>query len=140
MIQFENDTMRLTDLTPQQANEVLCKQMEATWNQCDETEILKLFESDAKWKHMNRHYTGLDEIREFLETRSRYFLHYQIQVLSWISQGPKVSATLESKWQSSKTGQWYRSSGMAVATLSENQRLKRLDTLSHGKIVYPGVC
>lgn len=110
------------------------KHFESVWNSGNTDEILRLFDSRADWQHMSVIRQGESEIRAFLNGRFRYFLHYKIKIHSWLTSSSKAAVLLESEWQSSKSGLWYRSEGLAIAVLSENNTIKYLNTLTHGTL------
>ncbi|MEQ8858483.1 MAG: DUF1348 family protein [Pseudomonadales bacterium] len=84
---------------------------EAAWNTRDPDLVVLGYAPDALWRDRGQTLSGRDAIRAYLERKWRHELHQRTAMALSSHTVNRISVRVQSEWQHSRTGQWYRTSG-----------------------------
>ena len=85
---------------------------EAAWNTRDPDLVVLGYSPDAVWRDRGQTLSGRAAIRAYLERKWRHELHQRTAMALWRHTVNRISVRVQSEWQHSRTGQWYRTSGI----------------------------
>ena len=85
---------------------------EAAWNTRDAELIVLGYAPDAIWRDRGQTLSGRGAIRTYLKHKWRHELHQRMAMELWTHTANRISVRVQSEWQHSRTGQWYRTSGI----------------------------
>ena len=84
---------------------------EDAWNSKNPEKVAMAYTIDSKWRNRDQFFIGREAIKKFLSDKWEKELHYTLKKHLWSFTDNRISVRFEYEWQSSKTGQWYRTHG-----------------------------
>ncbi len=107
---------------------LLNESINAAWNSKDPSNVIRIIEPNAVWRDNDSIFLGRSEIWAALRAQWGHTLHFQTKQKLASYEDNRIAASIESEWQDSLHGQWYRASGTVAFTFDADQLITKIES------------